>query len=77
MIEDELLRVSNMDEHQILLKARNHKMYKHQNIHDYNKLGKAIEDRLQHFGYNLEPACCGRFNIVKTNGDNINVRKPE
>ena len=77
MIEEELQRISNMDEHQILLKARNHRHYRHMSLTDYQLIGKAIEDKLLTFGYNYEPACCGRFNIVKSNGDSINVRKPE
>lgn len=75
MIVEELTRIENMDEQQILLKARNHRHYKHLSLPDFHKLGHAIEQRLNHFGYKLEAACCGRFNIVKSNGDTINVTK--
>ena len=76
-LQSELVRISNMDHDQIMLKARNHKHYKHMNLHDYQRLGSAINSRLNDFGYMLQPACCGRYNIVKSNGDNINVQKPE
>ncbi len=67
MIEEELLRISNMDEHQILLKARNHKHYKHLTLRDYQTLGKAINDRLSVFGYTLQPGCCGNYKLEKIN----------
>jgi hypothetical protein len=64
-LQDELVRIANMDHDQILLKARNHKHYKHMSLRDYQQLGGAINSRLNDFGYKIEPACCGRFNIVK------------
>ena len=73
----ELVRISNMDYNQIMLKARNHKHHKHLTKSQFHTLNGAINSRLNDYGLELEPACCGRFNIVKSNGEQINVRKPE
>lgn len=74
-LQQELVRIGNMDYEQIMLKARNHKHYKHYTLTQFHSIGGAIESRLNDYGYKIEPACCGRFNIVKSNGDTINVRK--
>ena len=65
MIEEELLRISNMDEHQILLKARNFTSWKGISKENFNKLRDAIELKLKQYGYGLIPACCGKYNVVK------------
>jgi hypothetical protein len=71
----ELVRISNMDHNQIQLKARNHHHARHLTKQQFNMLGGAINSRLNDYGLELQPACCGRFNVVKSNGDTINVRK--
>ncbi len=76
-LQQELVRINNMDYTQIMLKARNHRHYKHYTLTQYHMIGGAIESRLNDYGYKLENACCGTFNIVKSNGEQINVRKPE
>lgn len=75
-LQQELVRIGNMDHSQILLKARNYFHAKHLTKEQFIKLGGAINSRLNDYGLQLEPACCGRYNIVKSNGDMINVRKP-
>ncbi len=76
-LQSELVRISNMDYNQIMLKARNHSHAKHLTKQQFLQLGLAINSRLNDYGLELESACCGRFNIVKSNGEQINVRKPE
>jgi hypothetical protein len=63
-LQQELVRISNMDYEQIMLKARNHKHHKHLTRQQFLQLGGAINSRLNDYGHAIEPACCGRFNIV-------------
>lgn len=72
----ELVRIGNMDHNQIMLKARNHSHARHLTKEQFLQLGGAINSRLNDYGLQLEKACCGRFNIVKSNGDTINVTRP-
>jgi hypothetical protein len=62
---EELQRVNNMDQHQILLKVRNLKYMPFMTKEQFNELRQAISDRLQTHGYELVPACCGRYGAVK------------
>lgn len=75
-LQQELVRIGNMDYNQIMLKARNHKHHKHLTKSQFHTLNGAINSRLNDYGMELQNACCGRFNIVKSNGDNINVTRP-
>ena len=65
MIEEELVRISNMDEHQILLKARNFTSWKGISKENFIKLRDAIDNRLKIYGYTLVPSCCGKFSVTK------------
>jgi hypothetical protein len=67
--KSEIERIQNMDENQILLKARNHRHYKHMSLKQYTSIGHHIELQLNKYGFKFEPACCGRYNIVKNNGN--------
>ena len=64
---EELQRVNNMDQHQILLKVRNLKYMPFMTKEQFNELRQAISDRLQTHGYELTNACCGRFSATKLN----------
>jgi hypothetical protein len=64
---EELQRVNNMDQHQILLKVRNLKYMPFMTKEQFNELRQAISDRLQTHGYELTSACCGRFSATKLN----------
>lgn len=61
----ELDRINNMDESQILLKGRNFRRFKFMTNEQYRGLENAIRDRLRLYGYELQNACCGRYNINK------------
>lgn len=65
MIEEELVRISNMDEHQILLKVRNLKKHKFMSTEDFVTLHNAVKQRLSIYGYKLESACCGTYRAEK------------
>lgn len=65
MIEEELIRISNMDEHQILLKVRNLKRHSSMSKQDHTKLCNAVELKLLDYGYRLECACCGTYRAEK------------
>lgn len=59
MIEEELLRISNMDLQQLLLKVRNIKYWPE--IHTRNQLKQAINNKLNSYGYKLVSKCCGQY----------------
>ena len=61
----EINRIKNMDEHQILLKVRNLKYMPFMTKQQFNDVKQAINDRLTTHGYELVPACCGRYGAVK------------
>ncbi len=64
---EELQRVNNMDDKQIVLKVRNFKHFPFMTKEQFNELRQAISDRLQTHGYELVSACCGRFSVAKIN----------
>ncbi len=61
----EINRIKNMDERQILLKVRNLKFFPFMTKEQFNDVKQAVSDRLTFHGYELVPACCGRFNVAK------------
>jgi hypothetical protein len=61
----EINRIKNMDENQILLKTRNLKYMPFMTKEQFNEVRQAISDRLTVHGYELVPACCGRYNAGK------------
>jgi len=63
----EINRVKNMNEREILLKARNHKKYGFMTGEQYEQVRNAIIERLQTYGYEYVPSCCGRFEVAKIN----------
>lgn len=65
MIEEELIRISNMDEHQILLKVRNLRKHKFMSTEDFVTICETVKQRLSIYGYKLESACCGTFRAEK------------
>ena len=63
----EINRIKNMDEKQILLKARNVQKFPFMSDEQYEQIRKAVNDKLNIYGYELRDACCGRKAIVKLN----------
>ena len=63
----EINRINNMDEKQILLKVRNFKYFPFMTHEQYEQVKQAINSRLQTYGYELVPQCCGRHGVAKLN----------
>lgn len=61
----EINRINNMDEKQILLKVRNLKYFPFMTKEQFELVKKAVSDRLDHHGYILVNACCGRYTAQK------------
>jgi hypothetical protein len=64
---EEIQRINSMDEQQILLKARNHKKFNCYTGEQYEQIRNAVIERLQTYGYEYVPSCCGRFEVAKIN----------
>ena len=62
---DEINRIKDMDEKQIVLKVRNFKRYPFMTGEQFNLIKQAIGDRLQTHGYELTSQCCGRYVATK------------
>lgn len=61
----EITRINNMDEKQILLKVRNLKKFAFMTKEQFNDIQKAVISKLDIYGYELTPSCCGRYNATK------------
>jgi hypothetical protein len=62
---DEINRINNMDEKQILLKVRNLKYFPFMTKEQFTHVKTAISDKLKTHGYELTTACCGRYSVIK------------
>lgn len=62
---DEINRIKDMDDKQIVLKVRNFKRYPFMTSEQFNLVKQAITDRLKTHGYMLTDQCCGRYTATK------------
>jgi len=64
-LEKHLDEISNMDLEAILLTAHSFKRHRRMSKEVYEQLRNRISERLQKFGYELQPGCCGNFTANK------------
>ena len=64
-MSDEVLRIQNMDEKQVLLKVRNFKYMRHMTNEEFEQQKLALTNKLNQFGYQLVSGCCGRYSASK------------
>lgn len=65
MIEEELIRISNMSLQQLLLKVRNLKHYQGMNIEHHKLMVDMVNNKLREHNYKLDEVCCGRYVATK------------
>ena len=64
-MSEEVSRIQNMDEKQVLLKVRNFKYMRHITKEEFEEQKTALRNKLNEYGYELTNACCGRYSAHK------------
>jgi len=64
-MSEEVSRIQNMDEKQVLLKVRNFKYMRHMTNEEFEQQKLALTNKLNQFGYQLVSGCCGRYSANK------------